>query len=295
MSLSRMDLADFGSPDALARGLLAQIQDVPIPVPIDEIARQLDILEIRDLETESFEGGLLTDQEKSNGIILVNAASRVQRRRFTIGHELGHFLCPWHVPKDPDGFYCSPDDMRKVTAAKGDRLAEMEVQANRFSALVLMPEAHFKKDLSRKAGVDIQHVIDLAGRYKVSKEAATRRYVELHGERSAAVISQDGKVVRIYRHPDFPYVDLQTGHPIPRHTLTANQDLPQGEPTDCEETDGAYWLATQKGHRAPTVWEQVLPQQNGFRLTLLSFDEDELEDAEEEESLRSSWTARFHR
>lgn len=295
MNLSRMDLADFGSPEAIARGLLSQIPDLPIPVPIEDIARKLDILEIKELQTDGFEGGLLTDQEKSNGIILVNRTSRPQRRCFTIGHELGHFLCPWHVPKDPDGFYCSPDDMRKVSAAKGDRIAEMEVQANLFSALVLMPAAHIKLDLSRKAGVDIQHIIDIAGRYGVSKEAATRRYVELHGERSAAVISQNGRVVRIYRHPDFPFVDVQPGHPVPRQTLTANQDLAQGELTECEESDGAYWLSTQKGRRVPKIWEQVLTQDKGFRLTLLSFDEDELEDDEEGESLQYSWTPRFHR
>jgi hypothetical protein len=40
--------------------------------PVEDIARKLDITDIRELETEGFEGGLVTDAEKSSGVILVN-------------------------------------------------------------------------------------------------------------------------------------------------------------------------------------------------------------------------------
>jgi Zn-dependent peptidase ImmA (M78 family) len=117
--ISRMDLADFGSPEAIAQGILKLVPDLPIPVPIEDLARQLDIIDIMPLETDGFEGGLLTDENKAEGIILVNESNPRQRRRFTVGHELGHFLSPWHKPRTPDGFLCSADDMRMAFPAGG--------------------------------------------------------------------------------------------------------------------------------------------------------------------------------
>jgi len=293
MNLSRMELADCGSVEKIAEAIFRQISDIPIPVPIEEIARALNIRDIRHLETTGFEGGLITDAERAEGVILVNAANRLERRRFTLGHELGHFLCPWHEPQANNGFLCSSSDMRNMVAPKGDRRAEMEIQANRFSVLMLMPAVHITRDLKRKAGVDIAHILALATSYQTSKEATARRYVELRGERCAAIVSRNGKIERIYRHQDFPFVDVQPGHPVPSAAVTARANPPFGEPSDCEEIDGSTWLATKLGRRLPPLYEQVLLQQGGYRLTLLSFDEDEIEDAEEEEDLQESWHVRF--
>src|SRR5690606_29955677 len=146
VTVSRMDLADFGSPEKIAQGILDQIPDMTLPVPVEELARQLDIIDITDLDTSAFEGGLLTDENKGQGIILVNPNSPRQRKRFTIGHELGHFLCPTHKPKTADGFLCSSEDMTKSFAGKAEAAARMEVEANRFSALLLMPTPLFRRD-----------------------------------------------------------------------------------------------------------------------------------------------------
>ena len=53
----------------------------------------------------------MTDRQKSYGAILVNGASSPRRRRYTIGHELGHFLNEHHVPTMEDGFQCTKEDM----------------------------------------------------------------------------------------------------------------------------------------------------------------------------------------
>ena len=92
MKITRMDLADTGSPMGLATKILSVEKDLPIPVPIEELSHQLDVEKIAPLTTVGFEGGLLTDEDRSTGIILVNQAAPEGRRRFTIGHELGHFL-----------------------------------------------------------------------------------------------------------------------------------------------------------------------------------------------------------
>ena len=292
--ISRFDLADFTSPERIADAIIRLIPDLPIPVPIDELALMLDIISIEALETEGFEGGLLTDAEKSAGYILVNEASPIQRRRFTIGHELGHFLCPSHMPPTGDQFLCSSEDMRQAFAHESDRAARIEVEANRFAALLLMPLTHFRRDLRLRKGVEIEHIITLAKRYLTSKEATARRYVHVQDEPCAVVVSHNGRVLRFYKHEDFPYVDVSPGHPIPPGSLTCRAGLTLGAPSDQEECDGSIWLSVRRGRRTPRIYQQVLPQTDGYRLTLLSLAEDP-EDLQEEEDLEDSWTARFRR
>ncbi len=56
-----------------------------------------------------------------------------ERRRFTIAHELGHWICQYRAGR-PAPFYCRPGGV----AAAADRAAERE--ANVFAAELLMPE-----------------------------------------------------------------------------------------------------------------------------------------------------------
>ena len=111
-----------------------------VPVPIVQLCRDLDIEDIQDLDTDGFEGGLITDTERSRGVILARKA-HPYRRRFTIAHELGHFLIPTHVPDTLGRFLCSREDMRLLSAVEHDRRGRMEVEANRFASLILISAA----------------------------------------------------------------------------------------------------------------------------------------------------------
>ncbi len=295
MKLERIKLADFGSPERIVQGILDQAPDMPVPVPIEDIAGMLDIVDIKTLEMDGFEGGLVTDRSKSKGVILVNVVSPRRRRRFTIGHELGHFLCPTHLPKDDSEFRCTAADMRRLRAGKQDRAAQMEIEANRFSALLLLPRAQFVKDLRRKAGADLEHLLELAHRYDMSKEATARRYVDLHEEPCAVVISGNGIVLRVYRGGNFSFISLSKNDKVPANAVTARDGLAQGAVTDWEETDAAAWLSNERGSRLPTLYEQVHVQRDGFRLTLLTVDVNTSDEAEEDDELDASWTPCFRR
>jgi len=288
-----MDLADFGSSDQIVQAILQLLPDLPIPVPIKDLARQLDIVGFEALETEGFEGGLLTDENKAEGIILVNERSSRRRRRFTIGHELGHFLCPWHIPSGPEGFLCSSKDMRRSFASVEESAARMEVDANSFAAQILMPAPQFMKDIRRRRGADIEHIIALADRYVTSKEATARHYVEMHDEQCAAIVSHKGRVLRIYRQEGFPFIEVLAGHPLPSASLSARDGLTEGSVSDWEDTDAALWLASGRGQWLPSMCEQVLTQRDDYRLTLLSLEEEDEEN--EDEELSESWTPRFHK
>lgn len=294
IKINRIDLADFASPERIAGEIIHKISDLPIPVPIEELSEMLDIISIEEMTTEGFEGGLLTDSEKSTGYILVNENSPMQRRRFTIGHELGHFLCPLHKPPTKGEFYCTAESMQLTSARKGDQVASMEVEANRFAASILMPLPHFKKDLRLQNGANIDQIIALARRYETSKEATARRYVDVQDEPCIVIVSHNGHILRYYRGEDFPYVDISHGDRVPHGSLTAKSNLTEGVVLYSDEQNGDIWSLAERKHRTPMIYEQVLPQNDGYRLTLLTLAED-LEEIEEEEDLLESWTPRFRR
>lgn len=108
-------------------------------------------------------------------IIGVNAAHHPNRQRFTVAHELGHFLLHQDSVDDVhvDGVFLR--DQRSAAVVE-----PIEIEANAFAASLLMPEAMLKKDLARLEGLDDEEQVRaLARRYAVSVQAMTLRLVNL--------------------------------------------------------------------------------------------------------------------
>jgi Zn-dependent peptidase ImmA (M78 family) len=66
--------------------------------------------------------------------IIMNRDRPLRRRQFTLAHELGHVLIPWHQGSLYDDFSVFDSD------GGLDRL-EMEAEANRFASELLMPSS----------------------------------------------------------------------------------------------------------------------------------------------------------
>jgi hypothetical protein len=82
LKVDRSDLADTAQPDRLAELLIEQL--VPqlkplLPLPIIEVAKACGIVEFLALDTDTFEGGLIQDENKTKGIILLKAGERCFR------------------------------------------------------------------------------------------------------------------------------------------------------------------------------------------------------------------------
>jgi Zn-dependent peptidase ImmA (M78 family) len=285
VAVSRIDLADVGSPEKLVVELLKAEPNLPIPVPIEGLARQLDIQEIQPLTTKGFEGGLITDNLKSSGIILFNESSPKKRRRFTIAHELGHFLMPFHLPVKGGQFLCSLDEMYSLARDEKDRRLRMEAEANRFASLILLPPPIFRRDVAASSDLDWQHVVRLSNRYEVSREATGRAYINFRDDPAALIVIHDGRILRFYRNIKFPALTIDKNMPVPAMSLLCRKRLDVGIASDIEECDPAVWIDVSRGRKTPTMFEQVLPQQMSYALILLyteaETDEDEEDDPED--------------
>jgi Zn-dependent peptidase ImmA (M78 family) len=276
MQIDRVELADCTSPERIIAEILRQLPDLQIPVPIEDLAEAVGITAIHRMSTQNFEGGLITQPERRDGVILVNGTANRLRQRYTIGHELGHYLIVAHQPGATGQFTCSKADMNIRAADRDDRGKRMEMEANRFSAGMLMPLVRFKTDMRSQGAPDLKHVVALAARYDVSKEAAAIHYAGYHHDTCAIILSQDGVVRRVYKPTRFPFVEAAIGKPLPFNSLSARLQTGTGE---WDDIDRGVWLASLE--RSSSINEQVLSLASGWKMSMLVVD-DTYEDEEEE-------------
>ncbi len=218
---------------------------------------------------------LLTDRVRSRGAILANDLGGRQRARFTIAHELGHFLLERHVLNDGTGFTCTAGDLRETRL--GRQHLRQESEANGFAINLLAPSGLVMPHLSRAP--DLKDGMRLRKHLDLSLEACVRRMVELRDDVLAAVWSYKGAVRYTVRNPRFPFVSLKRGDLLPKAT-PAFRTITEGQPgmTGFTETHGIAWT------RRPELdlFEQTRLGKSGHAVTLLWA---ELPDDDDEDDL----------
>jgi hypothetical protein len=293
--LSRIDLADTGSPEGLVRLILKQEPSLPIPVPLDELCRKLDIEDIVPLTVSEFEGALFTDRDKSKGIIAYNDIQPRQRRRFTVAHELGHFLIPTHVP-DADGqFLCTADDLNIVSITTEERRVRIESEANRFAALLLMPPPFFRKDVGAQREPSINGIVGIARRYDTSKEATARWYIQFREEPCAIIIGHGEEIVRYYKNDRFPFITCLWGDKAPDGLLALRNRLAPGDVGEWGAVLADDWVGVERGRPAPELYAQIQAQRDCWWLALLQIEQHDDDEDENEAGLRESWEVTFRK
>lgn len=269
VSLDLMELDGKATPKAIVGEIMRQNPQMPFPVPLEALAKASGIERIEDMTTEGFEGMLMTNPEKSWGAILVKSNGNRHRRRFTIGHELGHFLLPWHRQT---AFNCTAENIKETSGdAKALRGQEMEAEANAFASELLMPSVEFKQRLRRFGEPDIAQVAELSSLFDTSIEATARRFMHLSDYPVAFVFSRHDTIRYWTRGPEFPYLlRVRNGHLLPGDCSA--RGLGDGI-ADMEEVDSSTWLAEERGRLPDSILEQTLYQQDGYKVTLLWVEE----------------------
>lgn len=112
----------------MARRVLARRNLLP-PFDLDALATEYGDLEYLNLpyDVDGITIGIGSTQRPR---ILVNASAPATRRKFTLAHELGHIVIPWHT-----GTIISQPIPHHANAA----YMQMEAEANLFAAELLMP------------------------------------------------------------------------------------------------------------------------------------------------------------
>jgi len=269
LKISRLDLDGAGLPMALVARILQVEPDLPIPVPIEALCERFDIVSIEELHTEGFEAALITDPLKANGGILVKAGVSPERRRFSIAHELGHFLIPTHSPPEGGEFLCSAADLWALARNELDRRVRMEVEANQFAALLLIPPPALRTELRRRA-LDLAQIVRLAKDFEVSREAMARACVDHTVSAVAIIVVRNGTIQRMYRRDGrFPFILAGRGQRVPNGSAFHDVALSPGSMTQMDECEPEVWLSDRSARVVELFEEQILFQQNGYAMILL--------------------------
>ncbi len=268
MTLSRIELDGFGSPSALAARIHELDPDLPLDFSVEALCRRLDIDDIEDKPVSSFAAMLLMHPDKAWGSIVVAQGTPRQRRRFSIGHELGHFLMPSHRPCEGLQFACSQTDLRLDNMREADRSRKMEAEANRFAAHLLMPPKRIRASL-RSRQPDLAEIVRLAQEFDVSKAAMARSYVDAHSETLALIIAHEGRIEQVHRPDDFPWIDHQIRGTVPRDSVASGHRLLPGQSTPMEECDAETWLGPGGARKVEVLSEQLLVQKDDWAMILL--------------------------
>jgi hypothetical protein len=123
------------------------------------------------------------------GIVYNNALASPGRINFTLAHEFGHYLL--HRLAYPDGIRCGEQDVVRWDSDYG----QIEHQANRFAANLLMPLDDFRRQIGARAKVDLDLISYCAERYRVSLIAAILRWLTYTERRAVLVVSRDDFVL----------------------------------------------------------------------------------------------------
>lgn len=163
--------------EARAEQVLRDTGTYRAPVQIDVVAYRMNLTTNAAALGEDVSGMLVVEGDR--GAIGYNSAHAPVRQRFTIAHEIAHFLL--HLKKNRrsqlfiDRFVFRRDEN---SASGSDR---EEVEANRLGAALLMPATLVRKEIRRHdLDLDDGEALDfLAKRFQVSTAAMTNRLTTL--------------------------------------------------------------------------------------------------------------------
>lgn len=136
-----------------------------IPVKIGQIARELGVA----IKVSSMGMGISgqISREGNQYVIRVNRNEARERQRFTIAHELAHYLLHRHVIDS------NPEGITDTVLYRSGKPEQIEFEANRLAAEIVMPSALIERELRSKFGGIVTEVTieSLASRFEVSKAA----------------------------------------------------------------------------------------------------------------------------
>ena len=181
--------------EALVASALKAELKIPPTVDLYDLAQELE-LEIVEVDSKSFDGALLRSRTKFAGQILVRSGIReVGRKRFTIAHEIGHYILHGNQQTS-----CSP----RVIEGWNEGQPSPEREADTFASELLLPTTDVAKRVNKR-WPSMQVVSDIADHFGASMMAAGRKFCDVALQPCALVWSSE-RVIRWF-HPSPSFVN----------------------------------------------------------------------------------------
>ena len=268
MKFDREVLSDiWDNPVEIAQEVLRQAQIGFRSTPLREIATELGIYDISEQTLSAIEGALIVPVGKFEGAILLNKNQDERRKHFTLAHELGHYLHPYHHPQAGGVFECDSKDMVINQFSKLDALKKIEYEANQFAAELLLPSIFVKEFQNDATNLTLERIIAFSDVFNVSRAATFRRIIQDQNVPLMAIYSFNGKIKYFNNPKKFPFLKLWTKAPLPSNSISNTYNGGDNSVSSISVGCQSLWL---KRPSNVTLLEQVFVQEGGYRITLLS-------------------------
>lgn len=159
------------SPDDAADMVLAKACQVDAPVDLQAV---VDLWPGLRVDIDTLDGaGYLIDLGARGGEIFLRRQDRPQRRRYTLAHELGH----WVLGRQCGGSYTNEHGVQSASVKR----VQIERWCDLFAAQLLMPSSWVLRDAAAayRLGNTCETLSRLPRKYRVSQQAAWIRVAQL--------------------------------------------------------------------------------------------------------------------
>jgi len=267
-------------------------------LPIDPavIARDILDMEVVAKPTDSGVSGMLLRLGDTYAIVYASHINSEGFRRFSIAHEIGHYILPGHIEQILSG----TGQVHKSHAGNfsGD---PYETEADHFAAGLLMPDPMFSKAM-RSAGDGIQAIRSLSDLCMTSLEATAIRFIARADIPTAIIRSQGQRIDYCFMSPSLEELEgldwIRRGMALPSDCVTRAFNANEEKVRNGKQSEGTSPLASWFGGN----WDIELIEEvqglgsYGKTLTVLRTPDDfDPEEYQDEEELEDSYEIRFHR
>jgi Zn-dependent peptidase ImmA (M78 family) len=268
-------MAEANRINAMLRQVLG---DDRFPLDVEELALEYSkqcfpnspITKIKGDDLPGFEGMLTANPIKTKWMIVYNSGvTSTGRIRFTLAHELGHYLL--HRERQ-DEFNCSQQDMEEWDAEG----REIETEADLFASYLLMPLDDFRQQIGHER-MSFDLLSHCADRYGVSMTAAALKWIEIADKRAVLVASRDDHLLwarsnRAALRSGAYFPTRRYTIEVPRRSITHSGNCIAIKQT--EVTQARVWFPKEPDDM-PLTEMTLVSDQYDYTLTLLSMPEAE--------------------
>jgi len=207
------------------------------PVDPEDVARRLG-LGVEYCDSSGFEGALVCSKETKAGTILVkNTIREGGRKRFTIAHEIGHYVLPHH---GTNGSVCGSNDVESWDRS----LPDEESEANDFASELLIPRSLVGPTLV--GSKPTFHMIrEISRVFDTSLTASAFRTMGLTSFRAAIVWSSSG-VIRWFKASEEFLAFVSVKGSVAEGTYAYDCFRGVRVPDDLKSVRADLWLAGSK-------------------------------------------------
>jgi hypothetical protein len=253
-----------------------------LPVDPFAIARKLNIVVEAKPASASGVSGMLIRVGNDFAIGYATHIDNEGFQRFSVAHELGHYLLPGHSE-------LIFGDGSKIHESRGGFFSQdkYEVEADCFAAGLLMPRSLFVPAMDR-AGDGIEAVKFLSGVCKTALTATAIRYAQCTAVPFAFVMSCGNKIDYCFMSESLRNIKdihwLRKGDAVPQNTATFYFNRDERKVSSSERAEGTCdlldWFG---GNRSIELIEDVLGLGSYAKTMTLLYASDDVEENDEDE------------